>query len=104
MTLMTLIISLPLPSDAAINGHVFSAGFMCALCHDKRLMRSGRGVTCTNEVEIGMVIPRSELALFLHKLPINVFFETVHLARHWTGPNALAAGIAHLTHDLTGQY
>ena len=93
MALMARIINLPVPSIAAINGHAFGAGFMCALCHDKRLMREDRGFACANEVEIGMVIPQPELALFRHKLPMNVFFETVQLARRWTGPAALAAGI-----------
>ena len=102
MALMARIISLPLPSIAAINGHAFGAGFMCALCHDKRWMREDRGFACANEVEIGMVIPQPELALFRHKLPMNVFFETVQLARRWTGPAALAAGIVQGTTTLEG--
>lgn len=93
MQLMSRIITLPVPTIAAINGHAFGAGFMCALCHDIRFMRADRGFACANEVEIGMVIPNPELALFRHKLPMNVFFETVQLARRWTGPDALAAGI-----------
>lgn len=40
-----------------------------------------------------MIIPPPELALFRHKIPMNAFFETVQLARRWTGPDALAAGI-----------
>lgn len=93
MALMARLITLPLPSVCAINGHAFGAGFMTALCHDVRLMRADRGFACANEVEIGMVIPPPELALFRHKLPMNVFFETVQLARRWTGPDAFAAGI-----------
>lgn len=93
MALMGRIITLPLPSVAAINGHAFGAGFMCALCHDVRVMREDRGFACANEVEIGMVIPNPELALFRHKLPLNTFFETVQLARRWTGPDAVAAGV-----------
>ena len=93
MMLMGRIITLPLPSICAINGHAFGAGFMMALCHDVRLMRQDRGFVCANEVEIGMVIPDPELALFQHKLPANVFFETVQLARRWTGPEAAEAGI-----------
>ena len=93
MMLMGRIITLPLPSTCAINGHAFGAGFMMALCHDVRLMRQDRGFVCANEVEIGMVIPDPELALFQHKLPANVFFETVQLARRWTGPEAAEAGI-----------
>lgn len=100
MTLMGRMITLPLPTVCAINGHAFGAGFMMALCHDVRFMRSDRGFASANEVEIGMVIPDPELALFRHKLPANVFFETVQLARRWTGPDAAAAGIVESACEL----
>jgi enoyl-CoA hydratase/carnithine racemase len=100
MILMGRIITLPIPSICAINGHAFGAGFMMALCHDVRLMREDRGFACANEVEIGMVIPDPELALFKHKLPANVFFETVQLARRWTGPEAEQAGIVSAVFSL----
>lgn len=100
MTLMGRLITLPVPSIAAINGHAFGAGLMCALCHDVRIMREDRGFACANEVEIGMVIPNPELALFRHKLPMNTFFETVQLARRWSGPDALTAGIVQQTATL----
>jgi enoyl-CoA hydratase/carnithine racemase len=63
-------------------------------------MREDRGFACANEVEIGMVIPNPELALFRHKLPMNTFFETVQLARRWSGPDALTAGIVQQTATL----
>lgn len=93
MKLMSRIITFPMPTLAAINGHAFGAGFMCALCHDVRLMREDRGFACANEIEIGLSIPAPELALFRHKLPANAFFETVQLAKRWTGPAALEAGV-----------
>lgn len=93
MSLMGRLITLPLPSIAAVNGHAFGAGFMCALCHDLRFMRADRGFICANEVEIGMVIPDPELSLFRHKLPANSFFETVMHAKRWSGQLALEAGI-----------
>jgi enoyl-CoA hydratase/carnithine racemase len=93
MTLMGRLITFPMPTIAAVNGHAFGAGFMSALCHDQRIMRSDRGFICANEMQLGLTIPLPELALFRHKLPMNVFFETVQLARRWTGPDALAAGI-----------
>ncbi len=93
MKLMSRIITLPVPTVAAINGHAFGAGFMSALCHDVRIQRRDRGFVCANEMQLGMSIPIPELALFKHKLPMNTFFETVQLARRWTGPEALAAGI-----------
>jgi enoyl-CoA hydratase/carnithine racemase len=93
MALMGRIITFPMPTIAAINGHAFGAGFMSALCHDVRFMRADRGFVCANEMQLGMRIPNPELALFRHKLPMNVYFETVQLARRWAGPDALQAGI-----------
>ena len=94
MALMGRIVTLPVPTIAAINGHAFGAGLVCALSHDIRLMREDRGYACANEVELGLVIPHPELALFRHKLPMNTFFQTVQLARRWTGPDAVEGGLA----------
>ena len=91
---------LPVPSICAINGHAFGAGFMFSLAHDLRFMRSDRGYLCANEIEIGMLIPDPEIALFRHKLPAHIFFETVQLARRWTGPTATDAGIVYQNADL----
>jgi enoyl-CoA hydratase/carnithine racemase len=93
MKLMGRLITLPIPSVCAINGHAFGAGFMMALCHDVRIMREDRGFVCANEMQLGMAIPRPELMLFRHKIPLNAFYETVQLARRWTGPDAKAVGI-----------
>ncbi len=100
MTLMGRIISLSVPSICVVNGHAFGAGFMLALAHDVRYMRKDRGFMCANEIEIGMIIPDPEIALFKHKLPANVFFETVQLARRWTGPDAKDAGIVSDTFEI----
>jgi enoyl-CoA hydratase/carnithine racemase len=102
MALMGRLITFPMPTIAAVNGHAFGAGFMLALCHDLRLMREDRGFLCANEMQLGMRIPQPELALFRHKLPANTFFETVQLARRWTGQAALDAGIVQQTADADG--
>ncbi|MEE4360278.1 MAG: enoyl-CoA hydratase/isomerase family protein [Pseudomonadales bacterium] len=100
MALMGRIITLPIPTVAAVNGHAFGAGFMVALCHDSRVMRADRGFLCANEMQLGMRIPTPELALFRHKLPQHVFYESVQLARRWAGPDALQAGIVQQTASL----
>ncbi len=93
MYLMGRMITLPIPTVCAINGHAFGAGFMFALSHDVRIMREDRGFLCANEMQLGLPIPRPELALFKHKLPANTFFETVQLSKRWTGSGAFNAGI-----------
>ena len=93
MYLMGRFITLPIPTVCAINGHSFGAGFMFALSHDVRIMREDRGFLCANEMQLGLPIPRPELALFKHKIPANAFFETVQLSKRWTGYDALEAGI-----------
>lgn len=100
MKLFARMITFPMPTVCAVNGHCFGAGFMIALCHDERIMRQDRGFLCANEVEIGMTIPEPELALFRHKLPAPAFHQTVQLARRWTGPDALAAGVVQQTAEL----
>lgn len=102
MGLMGRIITLPVPTICAINGHAFGAGFMMALCHDVRIMREDRGFMCANEMQIGFRIPSAELALFRHKLSGNAFFETVQFSRRWGGPDGLAAGVVQHTAPLEG--
>ena len=92
MALMGRIITLPVPTIAAVNGHAFGAGMMCALGHDVRLMREDRGFICANELQIGMTIPPPEVALMRHKIPAPAFHETVMLAKRWTASAAVRAG------------
>ena len=100
MALAGRVITLPVPTVCAINGHAFGAGLMIALCHDVRMQRVDRGFICANEMQLGLKIPTPELALFRHKIPMNAFFETVQLARRWTGPDALAAGLVQAVAEL----
>ncbi len=86
------LITLPVPTVAAVNGHAFGAGFMFAMCHDVRFMREDRGFMCANEAELGMSIPIPEIALFHHKIPSPAFHETMVLAKRWSGPDASDAG------------
>jgi enoyl-CoA hydratase/carnithine racemase len=57
-----------------------------------RFMREDRGYLCANEIQIGFAIPDAELALFRHKMSGSAFFDTVQLARRWSGHEAKTAG------------
>lgn len=44
------VLTFPMPTVAAINGHAFAGGFLLSLCHDYRTMRLDRGWVAMNEV------------------------------------------------------
>jgi enoyl-CoA hydratase/carnithine racemase len=93
MAFFARLLTLPIPTVCAVNGHAFGGGFMTALCHDVRVMRRDRGFLCANEVELDFPIPEFELALFRHKLSMPVFHQSVMLAKRWGGAEALEAGV-----------
>ncbi|KAH7522126.1 hypothetical protein FEM48_Zijuj07G0104900 [Ziziphus jujuba var. spinosa] len=51
------LLSLPMPTIAALPGHTAAGGFLFALCHDYILMRSDRGVLYMSEVDMGLPFP-----------------------------------------------
>lgn len=62
------LISLPMPTIAAITGHAAAAGLMLAMSHDYITMRSDKGVLYMSELNIGMTLPDYFNAIFRSKL------------------------------------
>ena len=83
MYLMGRIITLPIPTICAINGHAFGAGFMLALSHDVRIMREDRGFLCANEIQLGLKIPRPELALFYISASLTMVLREELFSKNW---------------------
>ncbi|KAI4345772.1 hypothetical protein L6164_012868 [Bauhinia variegata] len=51
------LISLPMPTIAAVTGHAAAAGFLLAISHDHILMRGDKGVLYMPEIDLGMTLP-----------------------------------------------
>lgn len=66
--IVTDLISLPMPTIAAVNGHAAAAGFMLAMSHDYVMMRRDRAVLYMSEVDIGLTLPDYFTALMRAKV------------------------------------
>lgn len=62
------LISLPMPTIAAVTGHAVAAGMMLAICHDYVAMRSDRGVLYMSELDLGLPLPEYFTALIRSKV------------------------------------
>ena len=97
MAVLARLLTFPVPTVAALNGHAFGIGAMLALAHDRRAMRADRGWFCLPEIDLGMQFHPFMLALVTHKLTVPVAEEAVLAGRRYDGAEALAAGIAQRT-------
>jgi enoyl-CoA hydratase/carnithine racemase len=93
------VMSLPVPTVAAVNGHAFAGGGMFALAHDHVLMREDRGFWCVNELLLRMRFTPGMQALLSSRLPIPTARRAILTAHRFAGPEALTGGIADALHS-----
>jgi enoyl-CoA hydratase/carnithine racemase len=91
--LFARVLSLPMITVAALQGHTFAAGAMLSLAHDFRVMRADRGFWCLPEVDINIPFTPGMSALIQARLPRPAVHEAMTTGRRYGGTDALAAGI-----------
>jgi enoyl-CoA hydratase/carnithine racemase len=91
--LLSRVLTLPVPTVAAIQGHCFAAGAMLALGADFRVMRGDRGFFCLPEVDIHIPFTPGMAALIQARLSKKTAHEAMTTGRRYGGTDALAAGI-----------
>jgi enoyl-CoA hydratase/carnithine racemase len=91
--LFSRVLTLGVPTVAAIQGHCYAAGGLLALAHDWRVMRSDRGFFCLPEVDINIPFSTGMDALLRAKLPIRVAVDAMTTGRRYGGEEAATAGI-----------
>src|SRR4051812_37017470 len=91
--LLAAVLTLPVPTVAAVQGHAFAAGAMLALAHDWRVMRADRGFFCLPEVDILIPFTPGMEALIRTKLTPSAAVEAMTTGRRYGGGDALAAGL-----------
>ncbi|KAK7454460.1 hypothetical protein VKT23_011216 [Stygiomarasmius scandens] len=95
--LLHRLITFPLPTIAAINGHCFAGGFMLAMACDYRVMTDGSKRNtwlCMNEVHFGAGWPTSFGGILTTKFGSGQLQRKIALEGHrFTPQEALGAGL-----------
>ena len=95
--LLARMLTLPLPTAAAVVGHAFGAGAMLAVAHDFRVMRADRGFFCFPEVDINIPFTPGMAALIQAKLAPHAAVASMTTGRRFGGADAAGIGIVDAT-------
>jgi enoyl-CoA hydratase/carnithine racemase len=91
--LFARVLTLGVPTVAAIQGHCFAAGAMLATAHDARVMREDRGFFCVPEVDINIPFTKGMAALLQARWSKQTAHEAMTTGRRYGAGDAVAAGI-----------
>jgi enoyl-CoA hydratase/carnithine racemase len=92
-TLFARLLTFPIPTVAALNGHAFGAGAMLAMAHDFRMMRADRGYFCFPEADINIPFTPGMAALVQSKLTPTAAVASMTTGRRFGGPEARDLGL-----------
>ncbi|KAK7114743.1 uncharacterized protein [Littorina saxatilis] len=87
------LLTFPLPTAAAINGHCFAGGAMVAFSHDLRVMNSEKGWICYNEVFLNLRLAPFVMKVMQLKANPKTFHNMMVFGQRFTGPEAESAGL-----------
>jgi enoyl-CoA hydratase/carnithine racemase len=91
--MLARILTVPVPTAAAVVGHAFGAGAMLALAHDFRVMRADRGYFCFPEVDIRIPFTPGMAALIQAKLTPQAAVASMTTGRRFGGDDAVSLGL-----------
>lgn len=91
--MLARVLTLPVPTAAAVVGHAFGAGAMLALAHDFRVMRADRGFFCLPEVDIRIPFTPGMAALIQAKLTPQAAVASMTTGRRFGGDDAQRLGL-----------
>jgi len=95
--LLARVLTVPMPTAAAVTGHAFGAGAMLAMAHDVRVMRADRGFFCFPEVDIRIPFTDGMAALIQAKLTPRAGVASMTTGRRFGGVEAAELGIVDAT-------
>ncbi|MCX5045670.1 enoyl-CoA hydratase/isomerase family protein [Aldersonia sp. NBC_00410] len=87
------VLSLPMQTIAAIQGHTFGAAAFWVMTHDYRIMRRDRGYLCFPGVNIGAAYSPGTVDMVGARLPSKAFHEALTTGRRYGGAQAIDLGL-----------
>ena len=86
MRFLRRLLTYPLITIAAINGHAFAGGAIMACAFDFRFMRTDRGYFCFPGVDLGIAILPGMDAILKKALPTPMVLEAQLTGKRYTAP------------------
>jgi enoyl-CoA hydratase/carnithine racemase len=93
LALLARVLSFPVITVAAVNGHAFGAGGQLVVAHDFAVMRRGRGYWCMPEIDMPAPLHPGMTALLQARLPLRTLHEALVSGRRYTAEEAAAREI-----------
>ncbi|MBN1689741.1 MAG: enoyl-CoA hydratase/isomerase family protein [Dehalococcoidia bacterium] len=87
------LLTYPLITIAALNGHTFGGGAVFSSCFDFRFMRSGRGFFCIPVIDLKYPILPGTRALLLNAYPVHVVKELILAGRRMTATECVSSHV-----------
>lgn len=87
------LLTAPIITVAALNGHTYAAGALLALAHDYRVMRQDKGFFCLPSVDVGIPFSPGMSAMISSKLGQPISHDLVVSGRRIGGLEAAATGV-----------
>lgn len=95
--LFARMLSLPIPSVAAVQGHCFAAGAMLQVGHDFSVMRADRGFWCVPEIDLQLPFTTGMTELLMCRLPKKTAHDAMTTGKRYGGLEAREHGIVDAT-------
>ena len=76
------LMTFPVPTMTAINGHAYAGGLILAMAHDFRTMRSDYGFLCLSEINLDFPLPEQYCDLLKATLPPGTVREIMYGSRY----------------------
>ncbi|GJY47644.1 enoyl-CoA delta isomerase 1, peroxisomal [Tanacetum coccineum] len=93
------LICLPMPTIAAVTGHVSAAAFGLVQAHDYVMMRKDRGFLYMSEMDIKIVAPDCFVRLLKNKIGYPALRDVMMRGDKVTADVAVAKGVIYSAHD-----